>query len=214
MKKYPTNNKVCGVGINDADYAVSPTIDGKQVHCHIYETWKSMLQRCHSKKVLARYPTYIGCSVATEWHSFMTFRNWMSEQQWRNKALDKDIIKPNNKVYGPDTCMFVTTSINNLLTDSKAIRSRWPQGVGYEKNGCKKYCAFIKIKTKKTHLGVYDTPEEAHAAYCLAKADYIESLFPELTGEDPRLIPALQRHADNFRQKSRSVKPTPTENQN
>ena len=205
--------KMCGVGINDAGYAIEQQIDGKRVSCPFYDTWKEMLRRCYSTKRLTQYPTYIGCSVTEEWHSFMAFRNWMSEQQWCDRQLDKDIIKPNNKVYSPDTCMFVTGQINNLLTNHKAKRGLWPQGVSSMKSH-KKYVARLKIKSKPTHLGSYSTPEEAHAAYCLAKADYIESLFPELTDEDPRLIPALQRHADNFRKKSRSVKATPTQNQN
>jgi len=215
MKSTRTRNKkVRGVGINDADYAIRPIIDGKQVPCPFYNTWQYMLQRCYNKKYHTRYPTYLGCSVTEEWHSFMAFRNWMSMQQWRGKQLDKDIIKPDNKVYGPDTCMFVSGAINTLLIDCKATRGRWPRGVCYDAVIKTPYKAGLKIKGKHKHVGRYSTPEEAHAAYCSAKADYIESLFPELTDEDPRLIPALQRHADNFRKKSRSVKATPTQNQN
>ena len=205
--------KIFGVGSNDADYAVYSAIDGKQVVCPLYKKWQSMLKRCYCKIELAKHPTYIGCSVTEEWHSFMAFRNWMSKQNWRGKQLDKDIIEPNNKVYGPETCMFVTASINVLLTDHQAKRGPWPQGVSSMKSH-KKYVARLKIKSKPTHLGSYSTPEEAHAAYCLAKADYIESFFPELKGEDPRLIPALQRHADNFRKKSREQSAHSNQNQN
>ena len=207
------NKKVYGVGINDAGYVVQPTIDGKQVACPFYGTWKKMLGRCYCKKQLSEYPTYIGCSVATEWHSYIAFRNWMYEQQWRGKELDKDIIKLNNKVYGPDTCMFVTHRINSLLTDRKSARGPWPLGVSYHKSDAT-YHAAVSIKGKNKNVGCYSTPEEAHAAYCLAKADYIESLFPELKGEDPRLIPALQRHANNFRQKSREQAAHSNQNQN
>lgn len=206
--------KVAGVGINDADYVVHPMINGKQVMCHFYNTWKSMLTRCYSESEFRRHPTYKGCTVSEEWHSFMPFKNWMSEQQWRGKHLDKDIIKPNNKVYGPDTCMFVSKAINNLLTDHKAARGRWPQGVAYEARRKKQYKAQLNIKSELTNMGYYNTPEEAHAVYCVAKADHIESLFPELKGEDPRLIPALQRHADNFRKKSREQSAHSNQNQN
>ena len=214
MKSTRTRNKkVYGVGINDADYVIRPTIDGKQVDCPFYKTWKEMLGRCYCKKQSSTYPNYIGCFVASEWHSYIAFRNWMYEQQWRGKELDKDIIKPNNKVYGPDTCMFVTHRINSLLTDRKAARGVWPLGVSYHKRDAI-YQAAVCIKGKNKALGRYSTPEEAYAAYCLAKADYIESLFPELTDEDPRLIPALQRHADNFRKKSREQAAHSNQNQN
>ena len=204
--KYTKHKRVCGVGINDADYVICPKINGKQVSCPFYSTWVNMLRRCYSKTYRTQFHHYIGCSVTEEWHSFMAFRNWMSEQQWCDRQLDKDIIKPNNKVYSPDNCMWVSKTINLLLTDSKAARGRWPQGVCYVAGGKAPYKASLNIKRKSTHLGLYNTPEEAHAAYCLAKADYIESLFPELTDEDPRLIPALQRHADDFRRKAKAKK--------
>jgi len=203
--KHTKKNQVFGIGINDADYVVNPRINGKQVGCPFYSTWKQMLRRCYSKKWCARAPSYIGCSVTKEWHSFMTFRHWMSMQKWRGKQLDKDIIEPKNKVYGPETCMFVPQHINLLLRDNKrgiCPCGICPRGVNYVAKN-KKYRAQLRIKNKTTHLGYYSTPEEAHAVYCLAKADYIESLFPELTDEDPRLIPTLQRHADNFRKKYR-----------
>lgn len=208
--------KIFGVGSNDADCAVYSAIDGKPVTCPFYRSWKQMLRRCYSKKWCARAPSYIGCSVTKEWHSFMAFRNWMSKQNWHGKQLDKDIIEPKNKVYGPETCMFVPQHINLLLRDNKrgiCPRGICPRGVNYVVNK-EKYRAQLRIKNKTTHLGYYSTPEEAHEDYCLAKADYIESFFPELKGEDPRLIPALQRHADNFRKKSREQSAHSNQNQN
>lgn len=36
---------------------------------------------------------------------------------------------------------------------------------------CSKYQASISIGGKRKHLGLFDTPEEAHAAYCAASAE-------------------------------------------
>ena len=143
----------------------------------------------------------------------MNFKDWMAKQNWRGRHLDKDIIQANNKIYKPSACLFVPQHINLLLLDCKARRGLTPQGVDFYQRD-KKYRARLSIHNTKKHLGTYKTPEEAHAAYCLAKADYIESLFTELKGEDPRLIPALQRHADNFRQKSREQAAHSNQNQN
>ena len=209
-----TNNKtVCGIGINDADYAVNPRINGKQAMCPFFQKWMSMLKRCYSEPSLRRQPTYNGCTVSAEWHSFMNFKRWMAKQNWRGRHLDKDIIQADNKVYKPSACMFVSPHINLLLNDNKANRGPYPRGVDFIKAN-KNYRAKLTMHGITQHVGVYETPEEAHAAYCLAKADYIESLFPELTDEDPRLLPALQRHADNFRKKSREQAAHSNQNQN
>jgi len=40
-----------------------------------------------------------------------------------------------------------------------------PRGVGPSKNGTR-YVARIHIQGVKTHIGTYDTPEEAYAAWC------------------------------------------------
>lgn len=116
---------VCGHGINDLDEPVK--INGKNLK--FYNTWYSMLTRCYSKKSHARYPTYIGCSVCNGWLSLSTFKEWYDTNYHDGTALDKDIIIPGNKVYGPETCRFVPSYINSLLLDAGAIRGDLPLGV-------------------------------------------------------------------------------------
>ena len=70
---------VCGIGINDADYPVQPSIYGKQVVCIYYQTWKDILNRCYSEKRLKVSPAYRGCEVSEEWKKFSNFRKWMRE---------------------------------------------------------------------------------------------------------------------------------------
>ncbi len=105
---------VYGVGINDADYKVntlSPSGD-KWLRCPIYTQWKNMMARCYGKSTHKRQPTYVGCSVHPEWHSFTRFRGWMVTQDWEGKQLDKDFRVNGNKVYGPDTCIFLSRKAN------------------------------------------------------------------------------------------------------
>ena len=169
---------VHGVGVNDADYVISPTINGKRVWCPFYVTWKGMLRRCYDPKHHAIQPTYISCTVVKEWHSFMAFRSWMIQQDYDGKQLDKDLLTPGNKIYGPDTCVFVDSQTNSLFTDSAAIRGVWPIGV------CKsqgRYKATIRRNGERVHLGHYDTPELAHAAYCGAKAVIVWELAQRQT---------------------------------
>ena len=164
-----------GVGINDAGYPVRPKINGKIVSCPFYVAWIAMLSRCYCKKYQKRSPTYIGCSVAEEWFIFSKFKNWMVKQDWKGKALDKDILVQNNKVYGPLTCIFVSKYINSLTTKASIKISHYPMGVSYHKN-FNKYMAQCSVKGKDKYLGCYSTPEEAHEAYKAFKYKYIAEI--------------------------------------
>ena len=157
---------VYGVGINDADYIVEATAVGRRRRCPIYRTWRSMLERCYSKKFHAKYPTYVGCSVVPEWHRFSTFRQWMEEQPWEGNQLDKDILIPGNKVYGPETCVFVSRQLNTFLIDSGATRGAWPLGVYWNKQ-CEKFQASCRnpATKKQEHLGLFLCPDQAHLAW-------------------------------------------------
>ena len=151
---------VCGVGVNDARYKVNT--DG--VRCKFYTTWKDMLTRCYSKKLHARAPTYKTCSVVKEWHSFMNFKRWMEKQDWEGKALDKDILVPGNKEYGPGKCVFVSHETNMLTCTNQAIRGKWPQGVYYDK-WAKKYRVEFSRGGKRLRFGRFNDPESASIEY-------------------------------------------------
>lgn len=153
---------VYGVGINDADYMIEQQVNGKRIVCPYYVTWSSMLERCYSDKFQARRPTYKGCNVCDEWLRFSAFKSWMMKHNWRGKALDKDILKQGNKIYGPQTCLFITCAINNLLNNHAAARGDYPQGVE-PLHG--KYRARCSIDGKYKHIGYFSTPEQAHEEY-------------------------------------------------
>ena len=161
---------IYGVGINDADYVVSWIVDGKRVKCKYYQTWRDMFKRSYSSKYHEKHPTYKGCSVDKEWHHFMDFRKWMVDKNWKDKHLDKDILVPGNKIYSSKTCVFVDPKINSLLTDSAAKRGECLQGVDIKRG---KFRAQMKIKGKKTHIGLYETQEQVSKAYRKAKKEYL-----------------------------------------
>ena len=95
-----------------------------------------MLQRCYSEKWQERYPTYKGCSVSEEWHTFSNFKAWMEKQQWEGKQLDKDILFEGNKVYSPEPCVFVTRKTNMFTTD-RAARGSGLLGMHWDKEKAK-----------------------------------------------------------------------------
>ena len=161
-------------------------------HTKQYEFWHSMFRRCYDPKLHEKRPTYIGCSVCDEWHNFQNFAQWYEENYYEipgeRMALDKDILTKGNKVYGPDTCCFVPTSINSLFTKRDNDRGDLPIGVCYDKQN-KKYRAQCSLGAdKRKNLGYYSTPEEAFQAYkefkeaCIKKTanDLIEDIPFEL----------------------------------
>jgi hypothetical protein len=185
--------KVFGVGTNDATYVVDPIgPDGKRLRCPYYRAWNNMLKRAYCSKYHVRRPTYIGVTVCEEWLSFMAFRAWMEAQDWQGKQLDKDIIAPGNKVYSPDTCVFVSPALNNLFTDCGAARGEYPIGVSWYKRD-KKFYAQIRIAGRLKHLGVFTCPHEAHVAWRKAKVRLIRGAAREQ--DDPRIYAGLLLHA-------------------
>ena len=156
MKK--KSKLVYGVGINDADYFVTKNENGKIVWmCPYYQTWTSMLKRAYSDKCKQRQPTYQGVTVCEEWHSFMRFRAWMETQDWEGKQLDKDILVQGNKVYSPNTCVFVDGVVNSFLLDCAASRGEWPLGVHWfeQKQKFQSHCSNPFTKKKRVSWFVH-----------------------------------------------------------
>jgi hypothetical protein len=161
---------IYGVGINDAeDSPWSYDVDGKLLTCPYFERWRAMLQRCYCLK---SYHTYKDCSVVEQWWTFTVFKSWMQTQDWEGKELDKDLLVRGNKVYGPNTCLFVTQAVNNFLLDCNKRRGEYPIGVYFEKarGKFKAVCCSVLDNKQKT-LGRYGTPEQAHQAWLAFKVE-------------------------------------------
>ena len=184
MKKL---KKIHGIGINDADYVISKykTVgysNGRQTQtlmwrCPFYIVWSSMLKRCYSLKFHQSYPTYKGCMVCEEWKLFSNFKSWMEKQDWEGNQLDKDLLVKGNKLYSPDTCVFVSTTVNNFILDAAAIRGEYLIGVHWHKRD-KKFIAQGRnpFLNKKVDIGRFDTEQEAHKAWLDFKVEIAHKL--------------------------------------
>ena len=109
-------------------------------HTKEYVAWQNMLQRCYDPKYHVKRPTYIGCSVCAEWHNFQNFAKWMSKQNCEGKQLDKDIKVEGNKVYSPETCMFVTPAENTVEACAKHYVFVSPTGEKVEIYNLNEFC--------------------------------------------------------------------------
>ena len=157
---------IYNIGINDS-YGESKT--------KIYALWRDILTRCYDKNALERHPTYKGCELCDDWKYFSNFKKWAEENYKDGYEIEKDIIKKNNKIYGPDTCCFVPRRINILLTRRQRFRGVLPIGVTLSDSG-RRYKASLDVDGKTTLVGYYGTAEEAFAAYKAAKESYIRKV--------------------------------------
>jgi len=189
-KPYKTNKLIYGLGLNDANYVVKRTVNGKRTTCPFYRKWIAMFKRAYCQDYHKKNPTYTECSIVKEWHSFMNFRAWMMFQDWEDKQLDKDIIRPGNKVYGPNTCVFVTKHINSLLTNM-SVENKYTKGACIKKDGNLE--VMCSVKGKKQYVGRFSTHEAASKAYREFKSAHIISVANEQT--DVRVRYGLLKHA-------------------
>ena len=182
---------VCGIGTNDAPYKVHyQDANGKSCVCPYYQRWHNMLLRVNSPVVKAERPNYGTCTLEPAWHSFMAFRAWMETQDWEGNELDKDLVDQGNKHYGPDTCLFISSALNKLLTLRGNARGPYPLGVSIKKEAnWVRYQARCCFYGKRETLGYFVTVEEAAAAYKKAKLAYIAELATSET--NPRIKQAL-----------------------
>lgn len=91
-----------------------------------------------------------------------------------------------NKLYSPETCIFVPKRINDLFCHINGhTENGLPTGVMYSKK-TDKFIATISIDKKNKTLGFFETPEEAFAEYKKHKeaeiihtADIYKDVIPE-----------------------------------
>ena len=152
---------------------------------HIYKVWGSMLERCYSKDYQLKRPTYINCLVCDEWHNFQNFAQWFENNYYEvneeEMHLDKDILFKGNKIYSPETCVFVPNNINMLFTKSNKSRGNYPIGVTID-NKINKFRARCSIfdkeirKYKRISLGYYSSVIEAFNCYKDFKEQHIKNV--------------------------------------
>ena len=188
--KCPYEPRVYGVGyVGEGKYKTKE--NGKHTKC--YRTWYDMLRRCYDEKNLKRNPTYVNCKVSESFHNFQNFAKWYYDNYYQIEGermeLDKDILVKHNKIYSPETCVFVPETINLLFT--KRQNDRGESVIGTSPTKSSKYVVHCSIinpetgKSKSKYLGTYDTEIEAFEVYKYYKeknikevADYFKNKIP------------------------------------
>lgn len=173
------NKKPCfGFGINDAVYITQSTY--RSWYCPHFRAWQGTMQRGHSVKFKQHKPTYKDCSVDMRWKYFSEFLGWSLKGFVEGWELDKDLLVKDNKVYGPDTCAYVPTYLNNLIKP-KTSKTGLPFGVSRQEE---RKGTFIITAAKGKAIGGFKTATEAHRAWQSIKAGQI-SLTLTRYAEEP-----------------------------
>lgn len=106
-------------------------LSSNKLNRKIYDTWYDMIKRCYSDKYHQREPSYIGCTVNIRWKYLSNFVKDISNipgySIWsqsfnQHMALDKDILVPGNREYGPGLVCFVDMKTNS---EEEIKRNRW-----------------------------------------------------------------------------------------
>lgn len=156
-----------------------------------YNYWRAMMRRCYDEKTKINLPTYKYCTVCEEWHNFQNFAKWFDENYYEidneKMCLDKDILIKGNKIYSPETCVFVPEYINNLFTKCNKSRGKYPIGVYYSEKRSK-FRVGININ-KKLNCGKYfNTAEEAFKVYKNMKEKEIKRIADEYKDKIPKRV--------------------------
>lgn len=131
-----------------------------------YYKWSGIFSRCYCPKYQEGTPAYKGCTVHPDWHNFQVFAAWFTKQKGygrRGWEIDKDLLFPGNKVYGPDTCVVIPGEINRQQIFYKSQRGL-PVGVVFNKK-MQRYVVKCRVKDEHVHLGSFKCPKEAFEVY-------------------------------------------------
>jgi hypothetical protein len=187
--KSPYCKSVYGIGyIGEGKYK---TITDDYKHTTTYKCWNGMIERCYNLVTQEKHPNYKGCTVCEEWLNFQTFAKWFEENFYtiddERMNIDKDILVKGNKVYSPETCIFVSQRINKLFIRQDNIRGEYPIGVCYDKEN-NKFTSDCCTLEKHCKIGRFDTANESFEVYKEYKENYIKEVAEECKNIIPQKL--------------------------
>lgn len=157
-------NLICGHGINDLL---------KESASKSYNVWQSLMERT-SPTIKRRkgLESYSDSTVCPEWETYSVFKQWYESNYFEGCEIDKDILFKGNKHYSPATCCLVPHEINMLLARCNKGNGHYPMGVS-------RYKDKFRAQFYHTHIGYYNTVEDAFYAYKQVKEKNIRDKAKE-----------------------------------
>jgi len=170
-------NKIQGIGVNDLRGKVDTA------NSRSYSIWKDIIRRCYSKEK-AKFKCYTKVKVCKEWLLYSNFKKWYDEnfplkleQEGWEMQIDKDLLSGENKIYSPETCIFLPRKINGFLSNKQSSNTSGITGVSYIK---KNNSWVAKIRNFDNHgkiyLGYFSNKNTAGRVYKKARAEQAEKV--------------------------------------
>lgn len=178
--KDPYRPRICGVGyVGEGVYPMTYYRKGKKYHTPAYEVWSSKIKNCYGNTKMSH--VYQDVTFCQEWLCFQVFAKWFYEQvriYGKGGFVDKDLLFLGNKIYSPETCVYIPPAVNSLFTGASGNIN----GVHFD-NTKKKWVAQIQNgllcsngKKRQTYLGMYVDKSLADTAYYEAKLAHVKSV--------------------------------------
>lgn len=179
----PYDKSIYGVGYSGI--GSHPTRIDKNKMSLVYSIWHSLISRCYNEKMRHNFPAYENCIVCDEWHNFQVFADWYEDNYYNDNSggrmhMDKDILITGNRLYSPETCIFVPQRINMIFM-TKFNKSGLPTGVSSYRNK-------FRSKYNNEELGIFITLDEAVKAHEDAKRIHIKQVANEYKDKIPQKL--------------------------
>lgn len=145
-------------------------------HPTIANLWYQMMERCYTDKHSKHGGFwYSDVTVCDEWHNFQNFAAWCEKQHKEDGwHLDKDLRKPGNKLYSPDSCCMIPQELNHLLNKNKGQRGEYPIGVTTRTDGRTFRAVVSNPEGKAFSFYGFKTVESAFEKYKTVKSAVIK----------------------------------------
>ncbi len=176
------------------------------------QLWENIKNRCEylPKVDENRFGKYAEADACENWKDFQNFAQWFEDVQAlgyyeKGWQLDKDILVKDNKIYGPEFCVFLPEEVNKALNTKSRTRGELPPGLSYIGRGVgtrthinvQFVCKYPEFAAK-AYLPA-DQIEIGFAMYKKAREKYIHFLAEKYKDKlDPRAYEALKAYEINI----------------
>lgn len=149
-----------------------------------YKTWARMMTRCYSESSTKLYKD---CYVCDEWHNYSNFKKWFDKNYYnvyvKRMDLDKDILVKGNKLYSPNTCIFVPHDINILFRDVATNHIKFNEKCKY-----RPFTVYYMDNNSKRVVKCFEFEEDAVKHSISARKEKILFLLDKYSIEMPKMV--------------------------
>lgn len=164
-----------------------------------YKCWLGVLERSYDEVFKEKYTTYKETTCCKEWLFYPNFKKWYDENYYEihelgRTEIDKDILVKGNKVYSPETCIFVPHRINTLFLGDYTNKkdNNIPVGITMRKD---KYSVSCHNGEKQIYLGKFSELPKAIECYINFKLKLIDDIILKYSKKIPnKVIIAMKNH--------------------